>query len=188
MCVLTSLLFFAGILGGGDIVPLAIIGVSHPWNPLAGVLNHNQTILPPVLLVLAYASIAAASQSILILAYNLAFSRSEIRRLPNRRVKLVYALTAIPIRSAELIEKRFWFPLERPWDSRQRYRLYFSVEEDDSDLRARIKQMIVAKKVSEEQKIWATYGIPFVTFIFAGYIAMLLLGDSLILGIIRYFS
>uniref|UniRef100_A0A7J3ZKQ8 A24 family peptidase n=1 Tax=Fervidicoccus fontis TaxID=683846 RepID=A0A7J3ZKQ8_9CREN len=188
VCALSGALFLAGMLGGGDIVPLAVIGITHPWNPLAGILGIEQTMLPPVLLVLAYASFAAASQSIMLLAYNLTFNRNEIGRLPGRKLKLVYALTAIPARSADLVKKRFWFPLERSWDNEQRYRLYFKVEEDDSVLRAKVKQMIAARVVSENQRVWATYGIPFVAFIFVGYLATLFLGDSLVLSILRFLT
>ncbi len=179
-------LYYSGLIGGGDLFSLIVISTSHQWNPFSVVRGSPGVVeLPFVLPVVLYASIAAALYSVLLCIVNLTVNLKELKRVPGK-MKIVYMFTALPLRARDLKNKRFWYPLERPWDKKKKFRSTFDVCEDDTIIRRKVESLIAHGALNENQKLWCTYGIPFIVYITIGYIATLLGGDKLLLsGITR---
>ena len=174
-------LYYTNLMGGGDLFSLVIIAYSNPINPLVegGFLKNSLDFnMPFIIPVLLYSSLIAILYAVILSVYNLVFNRSEVKRLP-RRIKILYITTAKPIRVRDLIEKRFWYPLERPW-SKNRFRFTFNVEEDDAEVIRKIKRMLNKGRIKPEDKLWCTYGLPFILFITIG-IAISFAGGDIIL-------
>jgi len=184
---LSGVLYYVGLLGGGDVFGLIVIGIAHPVNPIHYIYPSKLTsiIFPPIITTLLFASLAASALSIIIFFNNILRHRKDLARLPSKSLKIAYLFTATPIKAGDLVEKKFWYPLERPWE-KNRFRLNFNVEEDDAILRGKINSLIKEGRIESKTKIWSTYGIPFIIYIFLGYIIMLIGGENAILMILQH--
>ncbi len=178
-------LYYANLMGGGDLFSLVIVAYSNPVNPLVEIgfiksnLGFNMPFIIPVLL---YSSVIAIMYSLVLSLYNLILNKSEVKRLP-RRVRILYIATARPIRVKDLLKKRFWYPLERPW-SKDRFKFAFNVEEDDVEIINTIRMLVSKGKISLEDKLWCTYGLPFILFITIGLIVSCVGGDIILVKVL----
>ncbi len=175
--------YYIGLIGGGDLFALLVITLAHPWNPLYTILTNTvNTQLPFVMSVIVYASIGTFLLTPIYLVNNLLKEKEELARVP-RKYRILYAVTAAPVKISVLLKKRFWYPLERPW-SEKRYKTYFDVEEEDEDIRKTIIRELEKGSLSSEQKLWSTYGLPFIIFITIGYVISMVGGDQLLIKLL----
>lgn len=168
---MTVPLFIANMFGGADVFALLVIALSHPTVPFK-----PNLVFPVSLIVLLYSLLFLIAFPVAFFLYNL-IKRNYLlleKLKPPRRIAAMFV--GIPIRAEELINRKFWYPLYRPWSNE--FRLSFNIEEDDAGLRGKIKDLITKKELSPNELIWSTYGIPTIPFILIGYLLTLLIGDA----------
>jgi preflagellin peptidase FlaK len=181
--IAVGLLYYVGLMGGGDLFALTAIAVANPWNPLSFIRGGDIDFMPFVVPVLIYSSV---SVSFLVVAYffiNISFHRKDLSSLPTK-YKVLYMFTAVPVSVNDLLRKKYWYPLERPW-KRERYSLFFDVGEEDADIKEILHKMVEEGSISPQERLWSTYGIPFIVLILLGYILSILGGDKLLLNILH---
>jgi preflagellin peptidase FlaK len=181
--IAVGFLYYVGLMGGGDLFALIAIAVANPWNPFSMIRGGNIDFMPFIIPVLIYSSV---SVSLLVIAYffiNVAYHRKELSRLPSK-YKIIYVFTAVPVSVSDLLRKKYWYPLERPW-RKERYSLFFDVGEEDADIKEILKKMVEEGGISIQEKLWSTYGIPFIVLILLGYLFSLIGGDKLLLNILH---
>lgn len=166
-------LFFANMFGGADVFALLVIALSHLTIPL------KPNILFPVsLLVLLYTLILILLFPLTFFVFNIYKKNYKKLLNINRAKKIVVLFIGIPLRAEDLINKKFWYPLQRPWTGE--FKLSFNIDEDDSLLRSKVSELIRQGKLKPDDIIWSTYGIPTIPFILLGYMLTMLLDDSII--------
>jgi len=171
--VITIPLFLANMFGGADVFALLVIALSHPTVPFK-----SNIVFPVSIIVLLYSLLLLIGLPIAFFLYNLVKRNYLTLNKISLPRKIAAMFLGIPIRAGELINKRFWYPLYRPWSNE--FKLSFDIEEDDAELREKIRDLIERGKLSSREPIWSTYGIPTIPFILVGYLLALITGDALI--------
>uniref|UniRef100_A0A7C1E1G2 A24 family peptidase n=1 Tax=Fervidicoccus fontis TaxID=683846 RepID=A0A7C1E1G2_9CREN len=170
---MTIPLFLANMFGGADVFALLVIALSHPTVPFK-----SNTVFPVSIIVLLYSLLLLIGLPIAFFLYNLVKRNYLTLNKISLPRKIAAMFLGIPIRAGELINKRFWYPLYRPWSNE--FKLSFDIEEDDAELREKIRDLIEKGELSSHEPIWSTYGIPTIPFILVGYLLTLITGDALI--------
>lgn len=174
-------LFKKGLFGGADMLAYAFLTVDMPWYPIAFGLR---SILPIPLLTLLYASLLVALSIPIKIVKNLSSRRfnehAEEFGIKGLR-KLRLAATASVMTIKEYLSKKFWYPLEvfeEEGDGvKKTLRPHFNVEEEYEDHQRALREMIEKGLVKEDELIFVTYGIPFIVFMFLGFVLALAIGD-----------
>ena len=175
-------MYLAGMMGGGDLFASALILAAHPWPFLL------RDVMPALLPLFFYASLAAALPSIYFLTLNLLRYRGELARLEDcgPLCKAYLAATSLPVRVSDYLSSRTWFfPLEMVGENGSRtLRRSFDVEEEPSEHRERLRRLVEAGVLSPSERIWVSYGIPFLVPLLVGYLAYLAVGGEPLLRLI----
>jgi len=171
-------LYAANLLGGADVIALFVAALSHPYAPF-----REPAPFPFSLLLLMYTLVPIAAFPALFFAYNVARRNYKLLRGASSWRRALLLFLGIPIKAGDLAGKKFWYPLQRPWSGE--LKLSFSVDENDEELRRRLWELIERGEVRPEEPIWATYGIPTIPFILAGYLLTLIMGYSLLEWVTR---
>ncbi len=154
--------YLAGLLGGGDLLAVALIAAATPLG--------DSSLLPPALLALLYGSLASLAHVIRFCLVNVARHRARLAELARRRGlwrALAACFTSTPMRVGEALARGWLYPAS--WEVGP-YRL---VEEDPPALLAQ-----VASERGYDAWVWVTPGLPEVLYIALGYLAALLVGDQ----------
>ena len=177
--VVLTLLYYTGLLGGGDLFALFIIASTHP--EVNGILLKGAP-FPLSLQVLLFSSVIASFFSVYFCLYNIVNNRDKLRKEPLiHRIILCFTAIALPVK--DVVKKRFWYPLERPWSDEKL--MFFKVEEDDLELMKHLKEW-ARQNGAMNVKIWVTYGSPFLVYILIGYIiAIIGVGNYLLESVLR---
>jgi len=174
-------LFRKGLFGGADMLAYIFLTVDMPWYPIAFGLR---SIMPIPLLTLLYASLLVALFIPVKVIKNLSDKRfnehaKEFGIKGLRKVRLASTATVMTVK--EYLTKKFWYPLEVIEEEgnkvRRTLRPYFNVEEEYEDHQRMLKEMVDRGLIKEEDLIFVTYGIPFIVFMFLGFILALIIGD-----------
>lgn len=170
-----------GLFGGADMLAYVFLMVDMPWYPIAFGLR---SIIPIPLLTLFYASLVVGITVPFKMLKNLTSKkfREHARELNLKGIDLIkFSATASAMTVKEYLKKRFWFPLEILREEgdlvKRELRSHFNVEEEYEDHQKAIRELVNKGKVREEDIIFVTYGVPFVVFMFAGFIVSLVVGD-----------
>ncbi len=167
---ITLLAMITGLMGGADFLALLTLTL---LNPVPTCL-YRFTILPPSLITLAYSVIAMCFLSLSFLIINLAIFRHELARVP-WKYRVVYAFTALPLKVSTVLKTKFWYLLEIPWNGK--FRLTFNIEEDPSKHRAKLRELIERNSISQNCRVWCTWGVPHILLYLIGYLLYLIIGD-----------
>ncbi|ABU82581.1 A24 family peptidase C-terminal domain-containing protein [Ignicoccus hospitalis] len=177
-----ALLMLRNMMGGADVLAFLFITVDMPWYPFA--LGGPRALLPVPLLTLLYSTILAALWVPLRLISNLLNDDfvSHAKELNVTGLKLLrLATSARVVKVKDYFKMKFWFPLELVQykdDKVERLlRTTFSIDEEYEDHQRKIKEFVDAGFLSEDEKIFVTYGIPFIIYITGGLLVALLIGD-----------
>ncbi len=175
-------MYLTGMMGGGDLFAATLILAAHPWPFLL------RDAMPALLPLFFYASLAAAAPSLYFLVVNMLRHRGELSRLRGCGLlcKAYLAATSLPVRVSDYIESEAWFfPLEMvEEDGSRTLRRSFDVEEEPSEHRERLRRLVEAGVLDPAERIWVSYGIPFLVPMLAGYLAYLALGGEPLLRLI----
>jgi preflagellin peptidase FlaK len=168
---IVGLFYLLGYMGGADLYAVVFIAVTIP-----GSLN-NFEVIPPIFMTVIYAAMASALIPIYLCLYNLISGKN--RSIIFREKKgILLCFLGIPKRAKEYIEsKGYWFPLTTYVDGVLVTRYSFHVEEEPDEHRKDISNLLRKNIIEEDSVIWVTPGIPFVIFIFVGYILSIIISD-----------
>lgn len=170
---LVWLLYARGAMGGGDLAAVALVSLTHPTNPL------KHSVYPFPLLFMLYSSLALLCLIAAHLVVNVTVNKDELRRLPDVKLRIVFALTALPLPASRLARSRFWYLLERVMpDGTRQFRTSFSVDEELDSGAREASELLQRGLVSPDTKLWATYGLPMLVFLCAGYVLALVLDTA----------
>ena len=183
LAVVGLLVFYLRALGGADLLALASLIALYPFPPIPSYalslsLLHATSLLPPILEILAYYSLAMA----ILLIYNVLSNLRRLRMLERVNMslcrKVLYLVSARILTLDEFIKKRFYFPVYVPGIIDRKS---FDVYEDDMEWRERLRGL------SADYLVIASWGIPTVSFMAVSLLIYLLLRFSplaLLLGLV----
>lgn len=165
-------LYFAGLLGGGDVMAITLIALLTPSSP--------GELLPPSLLALLYGSLIVALVMPAMCIYNMlrADRRSTLVRLAAEHgaLKAIFTcFTSIPLRVEVAICRGWFYPAKH--EVGHPYKI---IESDPPELLAEI-----AASRGSDSPVWVTPGLPQIAFILVGYTIAILLGDNIVKALIR---
>ena len=173
----TLLLTYVGLIGGADFLALLSIALLMPKCP--DILGFS--LLPPSLVILAYSVFIMVGISLGIAIINILLYRNELKRVP-RRLRILYLFTALPLRVNTILNTKFWFLLEIPWENK--FRATFDINEDPSKHREVLSKKLNERAIEDVTRIWSTWGIPHIALYFIGFLIFLALKDNILLRII----
>ncbi len=167
-----------GGFGGADVLAYLFLSVTMPYSAII------RTILPIPLVVLFYASLIMLPISIARLIRNF-LSREFRQHLDSRGVsgkaRLSMLVSGKLVSVKEYLNMKFWYPLENVEENEDgvifKPRSRFNVEEEDEEHKGKIKELIEKGKLSPDEKIVVSYGIPFLVNMFLGLVLVILIKD-----------
>jgi len=177
------IIYIIGLIGGADALAYTLITVSAPIRPYPAMEN----IIPFPFLVLIYSNIVPVIIALIMLIYNLSFNKKYIPKGISLKTKIPLLINGIPVKINTYLKIKFAYPLqifEKNHKLKIRYRSTFDIEEDPEIHKKRIRELINEGVITQEDKIWISYGLPFVLFILIGYITALIISDSFIIMIL----
>jgi len=175
---LVTLLFsYVGLIGGADFLALLSIALLLPKCP--DILGFS--LFPPSLVILSYSIFMMVGISIGIAIINVLFYRNELRRVP-RRLKVLYLFTALPLKTNTILNTKYWFLLEIPWENK--FRISFDIEEDPSKYREILSRKLKNGEIKNVTRIWVTWGVPHIALYLLGFLLFIVVKDSVLLKII----
>ncbi|MEB2837312.1 MAG: hypothetical protein GSR80_000522 [Desulfurococcales archaeon] len=162
--------YLAGLLGGGDVLAIAVIAAATP----AGL----RELIVPSMLALLYGGLAAALIPVAYCVLNISRHSSLLASLAreggaSRAMQACFS--AVPVRVSEALRRPWLYPTA--WEVGERYNI---VESNPPDMLAEI-----AAERGLDAIIWVTPGLPLVLFITIGYAAALALGDKPLILLIQ---
>lgn len=177
---LFTLLYKLGLVGDGDLYVSIALGFtfSHPslyWLTLV-----SAGIMPPVLIIVLYASFICIVYMLVNAVVVLAKYREAVRSLQGR-YRLILPLIGKPVKLSEYTGGKYvhYFPLQYFEVSNgvavTKYKVLTRVEEGDEA--TTLRKLVESGLVNPNTYIWVTPGIPFVFYLFLGLILLLVLGD-----------
>jgi len=159
-------LSLAGMMGLADPIALALTALLIP-EPPGGLL------LPPSMVVLALSSILMVALLVAPISILNIANRGEIRRACGSLYKSILVhMTGFPISVSRFSRTRFLYPLIYPkleggsivWICRGS----FDIDEDPRSYREEIASLVERGLLSGSERIYATWGVPYILFIFLG--------------------
>ncbi|MEM1611661.1 MAG: A24 family peptidase C-terminal domain-containing protein, partial [Sulfolobales archaeon] len=155
-----------GMMGLADPIAMAIVALLIPKPP-------GYLLLPPSLVILALSTISMVMGLVIPISILNLRSMGEIRRRCGSLYKAVIVhMTGFPIRAERFIATRFLYPLIYPnlengsiiWRCRES----FDIDEDPSIYRGAIRELIEKGLLKGDERIYVTWGVPYILFILLG--------------------
>ncbi len=170
-----ALTAITGIMGWGDVFSFMLIMIAQPLPSFA------VELLPPLLVTVMLFSLSIVLLFIIQSIYNLAFNFKHITSLRYIRYKIVYPLIGRPMKIKDILVSKWWYPLNLC----NRYSVRFNIYMDPPDVYRLVKEAVKKGCHSMDDYVWVTYGVPGVAIITLSYLLTLVIGDSLIINLIR---
>ncbi len=161
-----GVLVAACLIGPGDLAMMLGVVLSEPF---------GYKLLPLPLLVLLYSSLLSLALVPVNLIANLSDpeARRRLARQPLTK-RLVRLFTARLVEVERITRGEWWVPL----DIRETRRSVCSTEVTPAGI---VQRLVEQGVLGPKQKLWATYGIPALVTMLAGYLVALIVGDTPIL-------
>ncbi len=172
---LMLIMAWLGLVGGADFLALLMIAIAHP----------KFTVLPISLLTLTYSLLIPLA----LLLYYVILNTLKYGGILKTIVcidgrKLYLKVFGRPMRVSKFIQAKFIYPLTIPSGSGFICRATFSDDDEEERIRADIVKALEEGRLSEDQLIWVTPGLPHVLFFLIGYVLALLTPQSLLLSLL----
>lgn len=184
-----TLLYYAGLMGEGDVYVAASLFMLYPSPPRAGFLPRS--LLPPLIPIVLYSTVSVVLISLLYASYTVIVHRNLLKGMP-LKYRLIYPFIARPMKVADFIETRFYYPLTLieagDRETVTVYRLHYSVEEDPGVYRELFRKLVDAGTISADTVIWVSYGVPYIIPLTIGVAAFLIIGDAPVLALIKHIA
>ena len=196
-------LYYVDMIGGADIFLLLMLIVGYP-NSVAYYCSSNivciagysgtpaSNYLPFVVIIMMNTVIAALLLVLAIGTINILVFREQLRRVPGFHRKLIYSVSALPLRVDKIAIAKYWFPLEtcisKDCSTRDYKDLYkISDEEDFIRRREMLKELVEKGVLDPSTRVWATYGLPFIALVLVGLLISIIFGDKLFVALAKLF-
>ncbi len=197
MIVLLGLLilYYADMIGGADVFLLLMLILGYPASTtyyckhvficIIGSANTPVSNYMPFALIIVLNTIIVALSLILAIGIvNVLVFRRHLERVPGIRRKLIYAISALPLRVGRIVTAKYWFPLEGCVSkdcSKRDYKDIYKISDEEEFVKEKeiLKKMLVEGVLSPDTRIWATYGLPFIALVLAGFLLSMALSDIL---------
>jgi len=183
-------LYFTGLMGEGDVYVVAALTLLYPSPP--GLTLYGAPVLPPMLTITLYSTLLIVVITVAYGFYTIARYHGLLRDIPPR-YRFIYPFIARPMRLRDFFEARFYYPLTIPellgdGSVRITYRLHYDVEDEEPGRYREVFKSLVEKGLaSVDTYIWVSYGIPYIIPLFIGLVLYIMLGDSLVVSLLRVF-
>ncbi|UXD22755.1 hypothetical protein IPA_07965 [Ignicoccus pacificus DSM 13166] len=173
------------MLGGADMLAYLFLTFTLPWYPLTlAKVWGLRAISPMPFVVLLYSSILAVIVGLTRLIRNLTnkefWEYVRERNLSKGQI-LHYALGGRVFKAKDYLNTKFWYLLDKFEEDeeglKKRLERRVNLEEEPEDHRKMIRELIESGKIEEHEKVMASYGTPFLVYMFGGLILALILGD-----------
>jgi len=175
------MMYRMAILGGADMLAYLFLSLDIPWYPLVLGLR---AIAPMPFLALLYASMGAFIVGLLRGIKNLVDPKfwKFVRQNNIKGLKLIhYALSGRAFTAEEFLKTDFWYLLSKPVIENEKVRLKLegkvNLEEEPEDQRKEVKRLLEEGKMRRDEILLASYGTPFLLYIYLGFILTLSIGD-----------
>jgi len=170
-----ALTAITGVMGWGDVFSFIIVMVAQPLPSL------SVKLLPPLLVTVMLFSISIILLFIVQLTYNLLFNFRHIVDLGYARYRIIYPLIGKPMKIRNILVSKWWYPLNLC----NKYSIRFNIYMDPPDVHRLVRDAIKRGCHNENDYVWVTYGVPGVAIIALSYLLTLIIGDSLIINLIK---
>ena len=181
--IIVAVIFYMctkGMIGGADMLAVITIVTLLPQPPK---LQWALRILPPLITLITYYGFFTLLLVVLNLLAN-SVRMSIIKSVPAPLYKkLILALSSRPMKVSKFLNTKFYYPVYIPGNL---FRLHFSVEEDDSAWRAKIRELIAKGVLREDSEILVTWGIPTVTLLAVAVVLYIAVGDWVLLKVFEF--
>lgn len=163
-------LSLVGMMGLADPIAMLIVAILIPTPP-PGLL------IPPSMFILALSSLSMLFTLVIpISIYNIKYLQMIRRICGSLYLTIVIATTGIAIPIERYERTRFLYPLIYP--EKQKHedsirwicRASFNIDEDPGEHRTRIKALAETGLIKKEEKIFVTWGVPYILFVLIGTI------------------
>ncbi|BCU67013.1 peptidase A24 [Sulfolobales archaeon HS-7] len=162
-------LYFFGMMGGADVFAMILLTLGNSYISSFIFPQLTSLGLEP-LLVLLISSLVITSFAIGNMIKNLPY----LKEIPKGK-RLTFLLSGKRIKIRDFLNSRFYFPL---MDFNEKgeieFRNKFEIEEDDAWWRQRFSEYVKTNRLSPDDYIWVTWGVPVLPFILVAYIVTLI--------------
>lgn len=187
-------LYFLGYMGAADVIAIVSLAFLFPYTDIykyslltSGVEGVH---IPPIFVIILYSTIVYLVYLPFKIMYILLVHRDKLPRNISYLLKLIYLLTGTPMKISDYLRKKHYYPLtvfkENDQGVEVIYRSSFSVEEDYIDHHENLKRLISKGKISPNNYIWVTYGIPYIVLLLFGLVMLLIIGDYPLLLFLKF--
>ncbi len=185
--LISYILYKIDLFGLADVYAISGLSITF-YNDLIyniSLYNISTIHVPPIIPLLLYANLVMATYIPFNIIRNLLVYKDV---LPPKNIGIlkwsIILSTGRPIKIKDFLKSKHVFPLQIFKISNStvivEYRTSFNIEEDYKEDQKYIKELIEKGYLHSNDYIWVTYGVPFIVLLLAGYIVLLLIGDSLI--------
>jgi preflagellin peptidase FlaK len=155
-----------GMMGLADPIAMAIVAILIPQPP-------GNLVLPPSLVILAISTVLMLVGLVIPISILNLRSIGEIRRYCRSLYKAaIVCMTGFPIKAERFIATRFLYPLIYPSLENEsiiwRCRESFDINEDPGVYRGTIRELIEKSFLKGSERIYVTWGVPYILFILLG--------------------
>lgn len=184
-------LYFVGLVGDGDVYVSSALGICFTYPDAYTITIVGEGVFPPPLIIILYSTSVSLLLMISYLITNIFKNRDEIRRVPFK-YRLILPLVAKAVKIGDYIEGKYkyFYPLEiLRIDAENKlsteFRLFVELRED---YRMYLKDLVRKGLIHKDDRIWVTYGLPMILYMYIGFILFVLLGDRpLLILLLRIF-
>ena len=177
---LSFALGYLGLFGGADFKAFVALALLQPYQPriLRPALDAVSVVYP--LTVFSNSALAGASSAIILLIKNLSSARSGVSLFDDHKSespwrKFIIMISGVKVRLDSVRGPPFQYPLEAPPGEEgadRRLVLMPDIEDDEEAL-----EVFRRLRSAGVEEVWVSHTLPFLVFIFIGFLSALLLGD-----------
>ena len=143
---------------------------------------------PPIIPIILYSSLSIALIAIFKGIHTLVKYRNLLPPNTSIKDKLALIFTGRVVSIKEYLSMRHYYPLTIPKvkDGKTTYivRRSFDIYEEYEEYQRELEEMLNKGLIKADDKIWVTYGIPFIIPLLLGFICTVIIGDTPILYIL----
>lgn len=188
--VMAILMGYVGLFGGADVGAFITLAILNPYPPMSiepmlGIVS----IIYPITL-FSNSALSGASFAFILLAKNLSRSIRGEKLFEGQGTespwkRLIVMVTGLKVGLDRVRGPPFQYPLELPSGSDEYGRRLVLLPDINDDRAA--EEIFLRLRGEGVDQVWVSHTLPFIVFIFLGYVLTILVGDIALSVIIRFF-
>ncbi len=182
---LFGLLSYFELMGWADFFAVLWITLMFPVPDIYLVNLVNVSLFfhfPPIIPIILYSSLSIALIALIRGLYSLVRYRKMVPPNASFRDKVALPFTGRVVSVKKYLEMKHYYPLTIPRveDGKIVFsiRRSFDIYEEYEDYQRELKKLLDNGLIKPEDKIWVTYGIPFIIPLLLGFVITVLVGDT----------